>query len=272
MTTSPKSTDRQSPINQLLGIMAALRDPEHGCPWDVRQDFASIVPYTIEEAYEVADAIERGDMDDLCDELGDLLLQVVFHAQMAKERGLFDFNDVARAICAKMIRRHPHVFGNASERGKSPEKGFWEDIKDAERNEKPARNSSLLDDVPKGLPALIRGQKLQKKAARAGFDWPDYHGVIAKLREELDELETAISSGDKKETSAEMGDVLFSAVNLARHLDIDSETAMRDANYKFSSRFKAMEELAKAENKSFPAADAEQKNRWWEAVKRETEK
>ena len=262
----PPSND-MPPIDRLRDIMKALRDPAGGCPWDVKQDFKSISSYTIEEAYEVVDAINRKNMDDLCDELGDLLLQVVFHAQMADEKKLFDFDDVANSICDKMIRRHPHVFGTEQERSRTPEKGFWEDIKATESNKGNENPTCILDQVPIALPALARGQKLQKKAARTGFDWPGWRGAMEKLKQELDELEQAIADGKDREIYGEMGDVLFSAVNLARHLDVDSEMAMQDANNKFTSRFKAMQALAESQGEDISKAGDAQMDAWWEAVK-----
>jgi ATP diphosphatase len=219
-------------IERLVAIMARLRDPVSGCEWDTVQTFATIAPYTIEEAYEVADAIERADMADLKDELGDLLLQVVFHARMAEEAGDFALNDVVTAICDKMERRHPHIFGDAAEGGHY----LWEHIKAAERGAKGAQ--SALDGVAIGLPALLRAEKLQKRAARTGFDWPDASGPRAKIDEELAEVEAATSDAEREE---EVGDLLFAVVNWARKLSIDPEAALRAANAKFERRFKAME-------------------------------
>lgn len=222
-------------IRTLLDVMAALRDHDTGCPWDVKQTYATIAPYTLEEAYEVVDAIERSDMDDLRDELGDLLLQVVFHAQMAAEDGSFDFSDVVKAINDKMIRRHPHVFGNAEERKNPPKKGFWEDIK---AKEKTVSNSAL--EVPTTLPAVSRAQKIQSKAARMGFDWPEYDGVIDKMDEEIAELRQALQGGNEDDIADELGDILFTAVNLARHKGHDAESLLRSANTKFVNRFEKM--------------------------------
>ena len=219
-------------IDRLVAIMARLRDPVSGCEWDTVQTFATIAPYTIEEAYEVADAIERADMADLKDELGDLLLQVVFHARMAEEAGDFALNDVVAAICDKMERRHPHIFGDAAEGGHY----LWEQIKAAERGAKGAE--SALDGVAIGLPALLRAEKLQKRAARTGFDWPDASGPRAKIDEELVEVETAANDAEREE---EVGDLLFAVVNWARKLGVDPEAALRAANAKFERRFKAME-------------------------------
>src|SRR3954470_23454704 len=249
-------------IDRLLTIMAALRTAGSGCPWDLEQTFATIAPYTLEEAYEVADAIQRGDLDDLKDELGDLLLQIVFHARMAEERGAFDFGDVVGAITAKLIRRHPHVFGDA--RGLSPEAvtAQWDAIK---RDEKAARAkaraatdasthqpSGALDGVPLALPALTRSDKLTRKAATVGFDWPEPAQVAAKVREELDEVMEAAAQGSRAAVEDEIGDLLFAAANLARHYDIEPEGALRRANRKFERRFGAVEAML-AERGTSPA-------------------
>jgi len=226
-------------IEKLLEVMRSLRDPDTGCPWDVAQDFSTIAPYTIEEAYEVADAIERKDFDDLRSELGDLLFQVVFYAQMAGERGYFDFDDVAEGIAEKLTRRHPHVFGSAEERAIGQVEGGWEEIKERERAD--SGDESALAGVVKGLPALKRAQKLGKRASRVGFDWPDTAGVNQKIHEELDELDAAVGTRDAGRIEDELGDVLFAVVNLARHLDIDPEKALTVSNYKFERRFRAME-------------------------------
>lgn len=238
-------------IADLLAIMAALRNPEGGCPWDIQQDFASIAPYTIEEAYEVADAIARGDLADLREELGDLLLQVVFHAQMAREEGRFDFGDVVEAITAKLIRRHPHVFSEAQ--GLSPDrvKALWSQIKAEEKRERAAAQTvpggqeqaqlGTLAGVPLALPALARALKLQEKARKVGFDWNDARAVVAKLDEELGEIEAELQDGASDRVADEIGDFLFAAVNLARHLDVDPEAALRRANAKFERRFAHIE-------------------------------
>jgi ATP diphosphatase len=252
----------QSPIDRLLAIMARLRDPQRGCEWDVAQTFATIAPYTIEEAYEVADAIERGDLAGLCDELGDLLLQVVFHARMAEEIGAFDFADVASAISAKMESRHPYVFGDAADSGQSRELR-WEKLKAEERASKGA--TSALDGVALALPALMRAEKLQKRAARVGFDWPDAQGPTDKLREEMDELAQATTSAEQIE---EAGDMLFSAVNLVRKLGLAPEDALRAANAKFERRFKAMEDLAEKSGKQFSEHSLDEQEALWQAVKR----
>ncbi|MCB1473195.1 MAG: nucleoside triphosphate pyrophosphohydrolase [Rhodobiaceae bacterium] len=252
-------------IDKLLAVMARLRDPETGCPWDVQQDFASIAPYTIEEAYEVADAIERGDMSDLKDELGDLLLQVVFHARMAEESGFFDFDDVAEAIHDKMVRRHPHVFGETKAARAADVRTSWEDIKAAERFEKANRVLSALDDVPVAFPALMRAQKLQKRAARCGFDWPDVAGARRKLDEELGEIDDAIiGNGDIAE---EVGDALFALVNVARKLGVDVEDALRATNAKFVSRFRAIEHGLAARGTSLDEASLEEMDALWNAAK-----
>lgn len=247
-------------IARLLSIMARLRDPKTGCDWDLAQDFASIAPYTIEEAYEVADAIERGDMDDLREELGDLLLQVVFHARMAQEAGLFVFEDVARSISDKMEARHPHVFG--TEGGTMGERR-WEALKEKERADKGA--SSALDGVANALPALLRAEKLQKRAARTGFDWPDPSGPAAKLIEEAGEL--AEAPLDEREEEA--GDLLFAAVNLVRAYGVNPEDALRKANSKFERRFRAMEEIAGQETgASFASLSLDAQEGLWQIVKK----
>ncbi|MEB3414887.1 nucleoside triphosphate pyrophosphohydrolase [Alteriqipengyuania sp. WL0013] len=241
-------------IDRLLAIMARLRDPERGCEWDLAQDFSTIAPYTIEEAYEVADAIERGDYGELRGELGDLLLQVVFHARMAEETGLFAFEDVARAIGDKMEARHPHIFGDA---GGTMSEGRWEEMKAAERADKGER--SAMDGVARALPALLRAEKLQKRAARDGFDWPDREGPAAKVAEEVAELREA--PAEKQEEEA--GDLLFAAVNLVRAYGISPEQALRKANDKFERRYRAME--AKAQ--TFSALLLEEQEALWQAVK-----
>lgn len=265
-------------IDELLRIMAALRDPERGCPWDLEQDFSSIAPYTIEEAYEVADAIDRGDLADLKDELGDLLLQVVFHAQMAKEAGAFDFSDVSEAICDKMTRRHPHVFAGASVEDAKAQTAAWEVQKQAERAARDPQDDSALAGIARGLPEWQRALKLQARAARSGFDWPDHRPVIAKLREELDELAAefdarAAAPGDagvQARLREELGDVLFVAANLARHAEVDPGDALRAANRKFETRFRAMEALALAQGRAFAELDLAAQEALWLQVKRES--
>ena len=257
------------PIDKLLAIMARLRDPASGCPWDREQDFGSIAPYTIEEAYEVADAIKRGDLAGLRDELGDLLLQVVFHAQLARERGAFDFAAVVQGICDKLVRRHPHVFGGAAVTDRAAQTRSWEDIKAAERASAVARAgaaggagataagdmqvASVLDGVPLALPALVRAVKLGRRAARLGFDWPDARGARTKLDEELAELDAAAAATDRAAIVAEFGDVLLALCNLARHLDVDAESALRAANARFERRFRHVEGRRRMSGEGDPA-------------------
>lgn len=229
-------------IQRLLDVMARLRDPERGCPWDLEQDFASIAPYTLEEAYEVEDAIRRGDREALRDELGDLLLQVVFHAQMAAEEGRFAFGDVVEAIVAKLVRRHPGIFGDAEIVTAEAQLRSWEDLKAEERARGSAGSAGALDDVPRALPALARSAKLQRRAARVGFDWPAAAAAIAKLEEELGELAAELrAEASRERTEAELGDVLFAAAGLARRVGIDPEASLRAANARFETRFAAME-------------------------------
>ena len=252
------------PIERLIAIMAALRDPETGCPWDVEQDFRSIAPYTLEEAYEVADAIERGHLQDLKEELGDLLLQVVFHAQMAREQGAFGFDDVVRSICDKLIRRHPHVFAGEKVESAAAQTESWERLKAAEKAvHGPA---GTLDDVPLALPALTRAAKLGKRAARAGFDWPDAAGPRGKVAEELAELDEAVAGGGPADAvEGEVGDLLFALVNYARHLGVDPEAALRRSNEKFVRRFRHVERrLTEA---GAIGAGLEQLDAWWEEAK-----
>jgi ATP diphosphatase len=251
---SGKQGGPSSPIDRLVAIMARLRDPETGCEWDVSQDFASIAPYTIEEAYEVADAIARNDMAELKDELGDLLLQVIFHSRIAEEAGVFALNDVVASISDKMERRHPHIFGDTPNGGHH----LWEQIKAEERRRKGA--GGALDGVAIGLPALLRAEKLQKRAARTGFDWPDAEGPRAKVIEEIAEIDAA-SEAEREE---EVGDLLFSVVNWARHLGVDPEAALRSANAKFERRFQGMERLA---GETFAGLALEQKEALWQSVK-----
>lgn len=259
-----------SPVDRLNGIMARLRDPDGGCPWDVEQTFATIAPYTIEEAYEVADAIERGDMDELKSELGDLLFQVVFHARMAEEQGLFVFDDVANAIADKLERRHPHVFPKdgeleAAKPDGTAQKARWEDIKAGERKAK--AQHGVLDDVPVGLPALARAAKLTKRAARVGFDWPSTDEVFAKLEEEAAELRVEIAAGDLDKARDEVGDMLFVLANLARKLGVEPEDALRGANAKFIRRFGFIEaELAK-DGRTPDQSDLAEMDGLWDAAK-----
>ena len=253
-------------IKKLQEIMVKLRDPDDGCPWDQQQDFASIAPYTIEEAYEVADAIARDDYAGLRSELGDMLFQVVFHARMAEESGYFDFDDVVAGICDKMIRRHPHVFGSAEQRAQGTTEGRWEQIKTAERAED--SDQSTLAGVAKALPALKRAQKFGKRASSVGFDWPDQQGVRAKIHEELDELEQAVGLRDAEKIEEEFGDMLFAIVNLARHLDIDPEQALRSANDKFERRFRDMERAIATTSKSLKEYSLESLDKEWRAAKK----
>jgi MazG family protein len=256
-------------IQKLLEIMADLRNKETGCSWDLEQDFSSIAPYTVEEAYEVADAIARNDLDGLRDELGDLLFQVVFHAQMAEEEGAFNFEDVAAAICDKMVRRHPHVFGTKAQRAAGPAKGAWEQIKAAERAaENNSEEASAMDGVAKALPALKRAEKLGKRASRVGFDWPNTQGVRAKISEELAELSAAECSANHQQIADELGDVLFSVVNLARHLSVDPEQALVQANKKFEKRFRNMEQEVNASGRNFTKMDIDTLDTCWQDAKK----
>lgn len=250
-------------ISKLLDIMAALRDPDSGCPWDLAQDFASIAPYTVEEAYEVADCIERGALDELPGELGDLLLQVVFHAQMGADAGRFAFADVVEAICDKMVRRHPHVFGDGSASTDVEVARTWEAIK---REEKPA-GESLMGGVARGLPALTRAAKLGRKAASVGFDWPSLPPVRAKLDEELAELDAAVGSQDATAIGDELGDVLFTVVNLCRHLGIDPEAALQRAGNRFAARFDRVEAAVRQAGGDFAECSPEALERFWQAAK-----
>jgi len=254
----------------LLDIMAQLRDPETGCPWDCAQDFPSIAPYTIEEAYEVADAIQHGDMGELRDELGDLLFQVVFHARMAEEKKAFDFGDVVTAVCEKMVRRHPHVFGDASISGAEAQAEAWERAKDRERAEKRRGAQgmpSLLDDVPRGMAELQRAVKLQKRAARVGFDWGSPEPVLEKFAEEAQEMREAMKSGNIDEMEDELGDLLFVLANLSRQLKIDPANALRRANAKFELRFRAVEEAAGGFD-ALQAMSLDDMEALWQEVKR----
>lgn len=258
---------KPAPIHRLIEIMARLRDPDGGCPWDIEQDFRSIAPYTIEEAHEVADAIERGDMADLKDELGDLLFQVVFHARMAEEQGSFAFDDVVEAVADKLERRHPHVFGDADIADAEAQTVNWEQIKAAERAERGLSDDSVLAGVSRGLPALRRSVKLQKRAARVGFDWPTVEPVLAKLREEAAELEQAMASGDADHVEDEVGDLFFVLTNLARKLDVDPGAALRRSNHKFETRFRAMEALARSRGLDLAAMTLDEQEALYQAVK-----
>ena len=258
-------------LQDLLAIMARLRDPERGCPWDVKQDFSTIAPYTVEEAYEVAEAIDRRDWHDLRDELGDLLLQVVFHAQMAREQGLFDFDDVTHAISDKMRRRHPHVFGDVTYADLDEQKRAWDAIKASERAAKgEAHDDSALAGVSRGQPEWQRARKLQQRAATVGFDWPDHRPVIDKLHEELAEVQAEFEAGaDPARLEDEIGDVLFVAVNLARHANVDFARAMKHANAKFERRFRRMEALAGQRGQPLSASDLVAQEALWQEAKAE---
>ena len=256
------------PIDRLLEIMARLRDREDACPWDQEQTFATIAPYTVEEAYEVADAIERNDLSDLKEELGDLLLQVVFHARMAEEQGVFAFDDVARAINDKMVRRHPHVFADETYASLADQKEGWEQLKAAERAEKAkATTASLLDDVPVSLPGLTRAVKLSKRAATVGFVWPTVQDVVHKLHEEVGEMLAEIEAGDLEKVREELGDVLFVVANLARTLDIDPEDAIRYTNAKFVRRFQYVEKRLAERGKTPDQSELAEMDGLWDEAK-----
>ncbi|MDP3855710.1 nucleoside triphosphate pyrophosphohydrolase [Phenylobacterium sp.] len=265
MPTSNAPSDLP-PIERLRAIMTALRTPGTGCAWDLEQTFATVAPYTVEEAYEVADAIERGDLSDLKEELGDLLFQVVFHSQMAQDQGAFDFDDVAAAISDKMIRRHPHVFGGENHRTSAEQTQAWEVIKAQERATKGGK-ASLLDNVPVGLPALTRATKLSKRAATVGFVWPTVQKVVEKLHEEVAELEVEIAAGDLEKARQELGDVLFVVANIARTLDIEPEDALRATNAKFARRFRFIEAALAERGKTPDQSDLEEMDALWDAAK-----
>ena len=254
---------------RLLHIMARLRHPETGCSWDLEQDFASLVRHTIEEAYEVADAIEREDYDDLRDELGDLLLQVVFYARIAEERALFDFESVAATICDKLKRRHPHVFSGASFRDDAQRLQAWEAAKAAERREKTRALGSVLDGIAQTLPALMQSEKIQTRAARNGFDWPEVEPVFDKVEEELNELRQALESGDQQHIQEEVGDLLFVVVNLARHLGVDSEQALRAGNRKFTKRFHFIERQVAEQGRTLLDCALFELDRYWDDAKQQ---
>lgn len=265
-------------MQELLAVMGKLRDPETGCPWDIKQTWQTIIPHTLEEVYEVADAVDRNDAADLCDELGDLLLQVVFMAQIASDNGLFDFNDVAQGISTKMIRRHPHIFADTVYRSEAEQKQAWEAIKQQERAAKApvakdvSAQQSLPDtffaDIPVAMPALRRAQKIQKRAARVGFDWDDWRLVVPKVQEELDEVIAAVEQGEPfQRVEEEMGDMLMATSNLARHLKVDAENALRLANNKFSGRFLALERDLKERGVALEEADLATLDAAWERVK-----
>ena len=265
-------------ISRLIEIMAALRNPESGCPWDIEQDFATIAPYTIEEAYEVADAIARGDLDDLRDELGDLLLQVVYHARMAEEAGEFSFGDVVEAITKKMIHRHPHVFGDETARSAGMAKGMWEKIKAEEKAEKrkariargldpEEHGKGFLDGVPVALPALTRALKLQEKAAQVGFDWSEARPILDKIEEEIGEFREAQDTADPRAVKDELGDLLFALVNLGRHLKIDAESALSGTNEKFRRRFHHVEQALEDFGRTLKDATLEEMEELWQQAK-----
>jgi MazG family protein len=261
---------QETPVQRLLQVMARLRDPERGCPWDLEQDFASIAPYTIEEAYEVADAIARGDLAQLKDELGDLLLQVVYHARMAEEAGLFDFDQVGSAIADKMIRRHPHVFGSSEVESARAQSDAWEAAKATERARKAGAedHARVLDDVPLALPALTRAAKLQRRAARVGFDWPEPVQVVDKIEEEIAELRAELEQGASIDRlSDEIGDLLFALVNLARHLEVDAESSLRRANAKFERRFRRIEDALHASGRRPADASLDEMEALWQQAK-----
>ncbi|ACS56106.1 nucleoside triphosphate pyrophosphohydrolase [Rhizobium leguminosarum] len=264
-------------ISRLIEIMAALRHPETGCPWDIVQNFETIKPYTIEEAYEVSDAIERGDMDDLCDELGDLLLQVVFHARMAEEAGEFSFGDVVNAITAKMIRRHPHVFARSAADTPDAVKRQWDEIKQAEKRERAERrsrrgitedfNSGFLGSVQRSFPALTEALKLQERAAKVGFDWSAPEPILDKIEEEIGELRVALREGDQAKVNDELGDLIFAVVNIGRHVKADPEQAVRGTNTKFRRRFSHIEQVLEAEGETLQDATLERMEEIWQAAK-----
>ncbi|EJZ21455.1 nucleoside triphosphate pyrophosphohydrolase [Rhizobium sp. Pop5] len=264
-------------ISRLIEIMAALRHPETGCPWDIEQNFETIKPYTIEEAYEVSDAIERGDMDDLCDELGDLLLQVVFHARMAEEAGEFSFGDVVNAITTKMIRRHPHVFARSAADTPDAVKRQWDEIKQAEKRERAEHRTrrgitedfkgGFLGSVQRSFPALTEALKLQERAAKVGFDWSAPEPILDKIEEEIGELRVALKEGDRAKVSDELGDLIFAVVNIGRHVKADPEQALRGTNTKFRRRFNHIEHVLKAEGETLEAASLERMEEIWQAAK-----
>jgi len=263
MNSSAKSTALQRPIDKLLDVMGALRDPDNGCPWDLEQTFGTIAPHTIEEAYEVADAIDRQDMDDLKDELGDLLFQVVYYAQMAKEEKLFTFDDIARHAAEKMISRHPHVFGEAEARSASDVNAIWDQQKDKEKTSE----QNIDESVPANLPSLLRAQKLQKKAARKGFEWPDSQCAFDKLEEEIREFKEAAAERNQEHMEEELGDLLFCLVNYARMTGLNSEEALRKTNAKFIKRFNGMEKEFKADDQKISDASLDQMLDSWKRQK-----
>ena len=260
-----------SELDRLLEIMATLRDPQRGCPWDLKQTYQTIVPYTLEEAYEVADAIERGDFDDLREELGDLLLQVGFYAQIAREEGRFEFADVAAAINDKLVRRHPHVFADTTFASEAEQHVAWEALKAEERKAKQQEESphSVMEGVAQALPALLRADKLQRRAAKVGFDWTELEPVFAKIHEEIDEVKVEVEANESHaRIREEVGDLLFAVANLARHLKVNPEEALRHANQKFETRFRRIEERLATEGKAPQDCDLEELESHWDAVKR----
>ena len=261
-------------IEKLIEIMRALRDPKSGCPWDLEQDFLSLIPYTLEEAYEVADAIERGDIDDIKNELGDLLFQIIFYSQLAKEKNAFDFNDVAQAISDKLTRRHPHVFADAKVSNAAEQTREWEKIKQQERQAKADNRAvqlSILDDVSRTLPSLMRSEKLQKRAAKEGFDWPHINDVMAKVREELDEVQHELDTEvqNKEKIEDEIGDLFFSCINLSRHAGLGAEQCVRKANLKFERRFRALENLAKSREQQINNMTVDELEGLWQEIKQD---
>ena len=271
------SDDKKVSIDDLLSIMTMLRNDEHGCPWDRKQTFKTIAPHTLEEVYEVVDTIERDDLDHLPNELGDLLFQVVFYAELGREQGLFEFSDVVNEIGTKLLTRHPHVFPDSSmESFGNPEsisaelvEGNWEQIKQSERQEKAGNEVSILDDIPLALPALSRSRKLQKRAATAGFDWPDSQGVLAKVHEELGELEAAMDSKNNNHIEEELGDLFFSLVNLSRHLGMEPESSLRKASRKFEKRFRQLELTLRKEGVEIQEMSLEEMEQVWQQVKKD---
>lgn len=259
-------------IQQLIEIMRALRDPKSGCPWDLQQDFQSLIPYTIEEAYEVADAIERNDLDDIKNELGDLLFQIIFYSQLATEQQAFDFNDVAQAISDKLTRRHPHVFADEKIKNAEDQTKKWEKLKQQERKEKAEDSISTLshlDDVSRTLPSLMRAEKLQKRAAREGFDWPNIEGVVAKINEELEEVQQELDAEeqDQLRIEDEIGDLFFSCINLSRRTGVDAEQSLRKANLKFERRFRSLEKIASSKNLQVSDMTTDELENLWKEVK-----
>ena len=258
-------------MQQLLDIMRALRDPDSGCPWDLQQNFQSLIPYTIEEAYEVADAIEQNNLDDIKSELGDLLFQIVFYSQLAEEQHAFNFTDVAESICKKLVRRHPHVFADMKVADAEQQTKEWERLKQQEREAKAEKNSrvSCLDDVSRTLPSIMRAEKLQKRAAREGFDWPDVNGVIDKIHEEIDEVKQELNAEvqERDKLEDEIGDLFFSCINLSRYVGVDAEKSIRKANLKFERRFRALEENARLKNLDVKDMMIDELESLWQAVK-----